>query len=442
MFTLRSTVREVYRHPVGRDIIDMLLWNTQKSAKLLDNPAVGSLRLSALDRLLGKRAPGLAEMMINLLNAHDETPPQPPPSIARKWWKGAVVYQVYPQSFQDSNGDGIGDLAGIRSRIPYLKELGVDVVWLSPIYDSPGDDNGYDIRDYRKIRKQFGTMASFNALLKDLHENGMRLVMDLVVNHTSDEHEWFQKALADPAAPEKDYYIWAQGQGAGPKGSEPNNWSSLFSGPAWNYYDETGEWALHLFSKKQMDLNWENADLRAQVYEMVNWWLDKGVDGFRLDVINFISKDNLANGNEVIGKAMGIRGIEHYFYGPRLHEYLAELRRETFAKHGDSFTVGETPGMGLNMCRLLTSEARRELDLVFNFDHLENPGKSRMYEYRYDLRYLKPYYLKWQQHYGNDCWPSLFFENHDKASGRAAVHPQGHALCVPGARAWHDERQL
>ncbi|NLW79216.1 MAG: alpha-glucosidase [Ruminococcaceae bacterium] len=418
MITLRSTLREVYRNPVGRDIIDMILRGARKSPKLLANPLVASLRLSQLDRLLGGKAPGLAEALVQLLAGKDERPPPSPPAIAQKWWKEAVVYQVYPRSFQDSNGDGIGDLAGIRSRIPYLKELGITMLWLSPIYDSPNDDMGYDIRNYKKIMKEFGNMASFNALLKELHENGIKLLMDLVVNHTSDEHAWFKKALADPQSPEKDYYLWARGRGDKP----PNNWASIFSGSAWNYYPELDEWALHLFSKKQMDLNWDNPALRAEIYEMINWWLDKGVDGFRMDVINLISKDSLADGNAAIGKAIGLYGMEHYFYGPHLHEYLKEMRRESFGKH-DVFTVGETPGMGLQMSRLLSAEEREELDLVFNFDQLENPGKSRMFPYEYDLRHLKPYFLKWQLEYGNNCWPSLFFENHDNPRMVSKINP-------------------
>ncbi|MFV0414114.1 MAG: alpha-glucosidase [Oscillospiraceae bacterium] len=410
MITMNSTLREVYQNPIGKDIIDTLLTQTGKSPALVTNPLVASLKLSALESMFGKKAPGLAESILRLLNSDTEAPPESPATITRKWWKEAVVYQIYPRSFQDSNGDGIGDLAGIRSRIPYLKELGVDVLWLSPIYDSPKDYMGYDIRNYRKIMTEFGNMASFNALLAALHKNGMKLIMDLVVNHTSDEHEWFQKALKDPESPTRDYYIWAKGKNENKE--EPNNWISFFSGPAWNYYEEQKEWALHLFSKKQMDLNWDNPALRHEVYDMINWWLEKGVDGFRMDVINFISKDSLADGNELVGKYVGVRGIEHFFYGPHLHEYLQEMRRETFGKF-DTLTVGETPGLGINMCKMLTAEERGELDLAFNFDHLETPGHTRMDDYLYDLRFLKTYFLKWQQNYGNNCWPSLFFENHD-----------------------------
>lgn len=408
MITRNSTLREVYRTPAGKDVLDMVLSAAGKSPKLLDNPLIGSVRLAALDKIIGKKLPGAADMLISLLENRNEKVPPSPAHIARKWWKEAVVYQIYPRSFQDSNGDGIGDLAGIRQRIPYLKELGVDMVWLSPIYDSPNDDMGYDIRNYKKIMKEFGTMREFNLLLADLHKNGIKLIMDLVVNHTSDEHEWFQKALADPAGPYKDYYLWAKGK----DGKEPNNWTSFFSGSAWNYYETADEWALRLFSKKQMDLNWENPELRREIYEMINWWLEKGVDGFRLDVINLISKDSFADGNQAVADAFGICGIEHYFYGHQLHSYLQEMRRESFGNF-DTFTVGETPGVGMEMAKMLTAEERQELDLVFNFDHLDNPGESRKQAYEYDLRLLKPYFIKWQTEYGNNCWPSLFFENHD-----------------------------
>lgn len=418
MITMKSTLREVYQHPVGRDIIDMFLWNAKKSPKLLDNPLIGSMRLSSLEKLAGKKMPGLAETLVQLLAAHNETAPPSPAAITHKWWKEAVVYQIYPRSFMDSNGDGIGDLAGIRSRIPYLKELGVDVVWLSPIYDSPNDDNGYDIRNYKKIMKEFGNMSSFKALVEALHENGIRLMMDLVVNHTSDEHEWFTKALEDPAAPEKDYYIWAQGQDGGP----PNNWTSFFSGPAWNYYPQEDSWALHLFSKKQMDLNWDNPALRAEVYDIVRWWLERGVDGFRMDVINLISKGSLEDGNPMIGESFGFCGIEHYFYGPKLHHYLQELNREALAGT-DAFTIGESVGTGLEMSRLLSAEERHELDMVFNFDHMDNPGTSRQFSYEYDLRYLKPYFIKWQTRYGNSCWPALVFENHDNPRMVSKINP-------------------
>ena len=232
--------------------------------------------------------------------------------ITEKWWKEAIIYQIYPRSFYDTNGDGIGDLRGIIEKLDYLKDLGVTAIWMSPIYDSPNDDNGYDIRDYHKIMREFGTMDDFDELLEKAHEKGMRVIMDLVINHTSDEHEWFQKALQDPDGEYGKFYHLVPGNG-GKK--VPNNWTSFFSGPAWNYYEDIDKWALHLFSKKQMDLNWENPMLREKLIEMINWWLEKGVDGFRMDVINYISKEEgLPDGDESIGDMMGYKGIEHYYY--------------------------------------------------------------------------------------------------------------------------------
>ena len=267
----------------------------------------------------------------------------------RKWWKEAVIYQIYPRSFQDSDGDGIGDLRGICSRLDYLKELGADAIWLSPIYDSPNDDNGYDIRDYFSIMKEFGIMEDFDRLLDEVHQRGMKLIMDLVINHTSDEHAWFVEALKG-SKKYRNYYYFVKNRG----GNLPNNWASFFGGSAWNYYEELDSWALHIFSKKQMDLNWENPDMRQDIIAMIKWWLEKGVDGFRLDVINFISKkEGLPDGDKLIGKLMGFCGVEHYFYGSKLHEYLRQLKKEAFEPY-DAFTVGETPGVGMEMGKLLT----------------------------------------------------------------------------------------
>ncbi|MBQ8639343.1 MAG: hypothetical protein IJ468_09250 [Lachnospiraceae bacterium] len=261
------------------------------------------------------------------------------------------------RSFYDSNGDGIGDLRGVIQKLDYLKELGINALWLSPVYDSPNDDNGYDIRDYRKIMSEFGTMEDFDELLDGVHSRGMRLIMDLVVNHTSDEHEWFQKALKEPDSGYRDYYYFRHDSG---NRKEPNNWTSFFSGSAWNYYPQCDSWALHLFSKKQMDLNWENPKVREEIIDMVNWWLDKGVDGFRMDVINYISKEEgLPQGNEVIGSMMGFTGIERYYYGPKLHQFLREIREKAFVPH-DAFSVGETPGLGRKMCPHTTSVSARK----------------------------------------------------------------------------------
>ena len=324
----------------------------------------------------------------------------------RKWWKEAVVYQIYPMSFCDSNGDGIGDIPGIISKLDYLKELGVDVVWLSPVYDSPNDDNGYDIRDYQAIHPDYGTMEDFDRLLEEVHRRGMKLIMDMVLNHTSDEHRWFQSALHDPDSPYKDYYIWRKGRG---EGIPPNNWQSFFSEPAWNYYPELDEWALHLFSRKQMDLNWENPKLREEVVGILNWWLKKGVDGFRLDVINLISKfPGLPDGDPLFG----LLGMEQYFYGPRLHEYLKDLNRLAFSLY-DSYTVGEGCGLGARTTNCISMHSAQELNTVFCFSHLEQPGYNKYDDYAYDLNYLKEFLLPIQENEDTDCWNTLVFDNHD-----------------------------
>jgi len=350
------------------------------------------------------------DALLHLVNTEEDVPVVSEGKITKKWWKEAVFYQIYPRSFYDTNGDGIGDLRGIIEKLDYLKELGVNALWLSPIYDSPNDDNGYDIRDYKKIMEEFGTMEDFDEMISEIHKRDMRLIMDLVVNHTSDEHEWFQNALKDPDSKYRDYYYFRKDDGSK---TEPNNWTSFFSGPAWNYYEDIDSWALHLFSKKQMDLNWENQEVRDEVISMVNWWLDKGVDGFRMDVINYISKEpGLPQGNEAIGNLMGFPGIEKYYYGPRLHEFLREIQEKAFTPH-EAFSVGECPGLGMQMCQLVTGEERKELDMVFSFDHLETPGHVRFQDYEYDLNYYRDYIIDWMENYGNNCWMSLFYNNHD-----------------------------
>lgn len=407
--TLNSRIKDFYGTPIGRDLADKLLMQSGKSNKLILNPIVSNLKLKTVSKLASKMiSESLLESLINLVNS-EEGVPGPTDSVVREaWWKDAVFYQIYPRSFLDTNGDGIGDLRGIINKLDYLKELGVDCLWFSPIYDSPNDDNGYDIRDYRKIMSEFGTMEDFDELLEGIHERGMRLIMDLVVNHTSDEHEWFQKALeGDPKY--HDYYIFRKGQ----RDKLPNNWNSFFAGEAWNYYPQSGEWGLHLFSKKQMDLNWENPEVRKEVADIVNWWLNKGVDGFRMDVINCISKvPGLPDGDDTIGSMVGVRGIENYFYGPRLHEYLRELTEVSFKPH-NAFSVGETPGLGMQMARLATGEERGELNMVFSFDHLESPGHNRLEDYEYNLNYYRDYMVKWMNEYGNNCRMSLFYNNHD-----------------------------
>ena len=405
-----SKIKEVYNNPIGSDIIKRILLQMNKSERYIDNSIVGNMKLKTFGKLtktiVGE---GFVDVFLKLLNREVGPLTEDSKEINPIWWKEAIVYQIYPRSFKDSNGDGIGDLNGIIEKLDYLKDLGVDIIWLSPIYDSPNDDNGYDIRDYQKIMEEFGNMEDFDNLLDKVHSKGMRLIMDLVINHSSDEHKWFEESLNNPDSPYRDYYIWKDSKDTNP----PNNWNSFFSGPAWSYYKERDQWALHLFTKKQMDLNWDNENLRKDLYKMINYWLNKGIDGFRLDVINYISKEKgLPDGNKSIGKMMGFYGIEHYFYGPNLHKYLNEMRMQTFDKF-DVVTVGETPGIGLEMSRFLTHENRKELDMIFSFDHLENPGKVRFDNYKYDLNYLKKYYTNWMENYGNDCWMSLFIENHD-----------------------------
>jgi oligo-1,6-glucosidase len=389
------------------------------------------VRLRALPRLTGGRIDSaFVDTLVALLATVRDVPspdglPPGRTGIREAWFKEAVFYQVYPRSFQDSDGDGVGDLRGIISRLDHLQRLGIDALWLSPIYDSPNDDNGYDIRDYRAILAEFGTMADFDDLVAALRERGMRLVMDLVVNHTSDEHDWFRQALADPSSPYRDYYFLRPGAPDAP----PNNWTSFFSGSAWRHFavEEAGgeaTWALHLFSPKQMDLDWENPAMRADIVEMVRWWRARGVDGFRLDVINLISKDPaLPDGNPALGAVTGFTGLEHYFHGPRLHERLRQLRAEAF-DDPDCVAIGETPAIGTQMAKLMVGDDRGELDMVFQFDHLDQPGKTRFDTYRYDLRYLKRTWSRMQTEHGDGYWMSLFFDNHDNPRMVSKVDPR------------------
>lgn len=335
-----------------------------------------------------------------------------------EWWKGAVVYQIYPRSFKDSNGDGLGDLEGIRSKLDYLKGLGIDVLWLSPIYASPQADNGYDIADYYDIDPMFGTLEDFDRLLEGVHDRGMRLVMDLVVNHSSDEHPWFVESRSSRDNPKRDWYIWRDprpGYVGGEIGAEPNNWGSFFSGSAWAWDEATGQYYLHLFHRKQPDLNWDNPQVRHAVYEMMNWWLDRGVDGFRMDVINLISKDpSLPDGIVYPGRSWG-EGFPHFSEGPRLHEYLAEMRREVFEGRSATMTVGECPGVRRDNVLLFTDPARAELDMVFHFDHVDLGLESG----KFHPRTLRPGELAdclsaWQEAQGEIGWNSLYLDNHDQ----------------------------
>lgn len=414
-----SRIKDVYENPIGRDVINKLLLQLNKKRILITNPLIGNLQIKTLAKLTKKRINHeFYRAVLDLLNSEQDITQNTIGEHKRKWWKEAVIYQIYPRSFCDSDGDGIGDLNGICSRLDYLKELGIDAIWLSPIYDSPNDDNGYDIRDYYSIMKEFGTMDDFDRLLTEVHKRGMRLIMDLVINHTSDEHTWFKEAL-NGSKKYQDYYYFVENK----DGNPPNNWTSFFSGSAWNYYETLDSWALHLFSKKQMDLNWENPAMRQDIISMIRWWLDKGVDGFRLDVINYISKkEGLPKGNEIIGELMGFYGVEHYFYGPKLHGNLRQLKEEAFEPY-DAFTVGETPGVGMEMGKLLTADYRRELDMIFSFDNLETPGHVRFDEYLYDLNYYKEYMIDWMEDYSHCGSMSLFYENHDNPRMITKVNP-------------------
>ncbi|OCA88621.1 glycoside hydrolase family 13 protein [Bacillus sp. FJAT-27986] len=331
--------------------------------------------------------------------------------MKKQWWKEAVVYQIYPRSFMDSNGDGVGDIQGIVSRLDYLKELGIDVVWLSPVYKSPNDDNGYDISDYRDIMNEFGTMQDWEMMLEEMHKRGIRLVMDLVVNHSSDEHAWFMESEKSKDNPYRDYYIWRPGK----DGKEPNNWESFFSGSAWQYNEETDDYYLHLFSKKQPDLNWENEKVRKEVYDLMKFWLDKGVDGFRMDVINLISKDpSLPDGPVVEGKDYA-SGADYYMNGPKIHEYLQEMNKEMLS-HYDVMSVGETPGVTPNEGILYTGEDRHELDMIFQFEHMDvDSGPSGKWDVKpLDLVKLKKILSKWQTELHGKGWNSLYWNNHDQ----------------------------
>ncbi|NFE74218.1 alpha-glucosidase [Clostridium botulinum] len=321
------------------------------------------------------------------------------------WWKESVVYQIYPRSFKDSNGDGIGDIRGIIEKLDYLKELGIDVIWLSPVYKSPNDDNGYDISDYKDIMTEFGTMNDFDELLNSAHEKGIKIMMDLVVNHTSDEHQWFIESRKSEKNKYRDYYVWKKGK----DGQPPNNWTSCFSGSAWQYDEETNMYYLHLFSKKQPDLNWESAELRNDVYLMMQWWLDKGIDGFRMDVINFISK------NQEFPDGVNGDFSKYSMNGPRIHEFLEEMN-EKVLRNKNLITVGEMPGVSVEEAKLYTGEDRNELNMVFQFEHtdLGNGKYGKWHKNSFKLTDLKKIMTKWQKGLENEGWNSLYWNNHDQ----------------------------
>ncbi|MBM7094821.1 alpha-glucosidase [Bacillus sp. H-16] len=327
--------------------------------------------------------------------------------MERKWWKEAVVYQVYPRSFMDSNGDGIGDIKGIMSRLDYLKDLGIDVIWICPIYKSPNEDNGYDISDYKDIMDEFGTMEDFDELLAEAHKRGLKIIMDLVINHTSADHEWFIESRKGKDNPKRDYYIWVD-----PKddGSEPNNWESIFGGSAWEFDEESGQYYMHIFAKGQPDLNWENPDVRKDLYDMVNWWLDKGIDGFRVDAISHIKKTpgfpDMPNpeGRKYVPSFAG------HMNQPGIQEFLSEFKEETL-DHYDVMTVGEANGVTVDDAHLWVGEENGKFNMVFQFESLDLWGKDT--DEGIDLPAFKQSYTRWQKGLDGVGWNALFLENHD-----------------------------
>ena len=334
--------------------------------------------------------------------------------IKKDWWKNSVVYQIYPRSFKDSNGDGFGDLQGVIEKLDYLKELGIDVIWLSPVFDSPQDDNGYDIRDYRKIYEGFGSNEDMEELIQKAHDRNIKIVLDLVVNHTSDEHTWFIESRKSKDNPYSDYYIWKE-----PKadGSTPNNWGSSFCGSAWEFCEERGQYFLHLYSKRQPDLNWENPKVRHEVYDLMKFWMEKGADGWRMDVIASISKDQSYPDYPEREGQKYYTG-KYHSNGPRLHEFLHEMNQEVLSKY-DCMTVGEAPGSTPEVAQLFTDPKREELNMIFTFEHMNIdriPGSvNRKWALKpFDLRELKRIMSEWQTQLYNRGWNALYFENHDQ----------------------------
>ncbi|MFS0863060.1 glycoside hydrolase family 13 protein [Fredinandcohnia sp. 179-A 10B2 NHS] len=327
--------------------------------------------------------------------------------MKQAWWKEAVAYQIYPRSFMDSNGDGIGDIQGIISKLDYVKELGIDVIWICPVFKSPNDDNGYDISDYQDILDDFGSMEDFDQLLEETHNRGMKLIVDLVINHTSDEHPWFIESRSSKDNPKRDWYIWGDGK----NGKEPNNWESIFSGPAWEYDEKTDQYYMHIFSTKQPDLNWENKDVRDALYKMINWWLDKGIDGFRVDAISHIKK---VPGLPDLPNPKGLKYVssfEGHMNREGIQEFLGELKEETFAKY-NIMTVGEANGVSIEDAEEWVGEEKGKFNMVFQFEHLGLWDAEKKQEL--DIVELKKVFTRWQKGLEEKGWNALFIENHDK----------------------------
>lgn len=326
--------------------------------------------------------------------------------MKKVWWKEAIGYQIYPRSFMDSNGDGIGDLKGITSKLDYLKDLGIDVIWICPMYKSPNDDNGYDISDYQDIMDEFGNMDDFNELLHEVHKRDMRLIIDLVINHTSDEHPWFIESRSSKDNPKRDWYIWRDGKNE----QEPNNWESIFGDSAWEYDKSTDQYFLHLFSRRQPDLNWENAEMRQAVYNMINWWLDKGIDGFRVDAISHINKEKGLKDMPNPKKLKYVPSFDKHMNVKGIHRYLKELKENTFAKY-DIMTVGEANGVKVKDAPLWVGEEKGKFNMIFQFEHLqlwdaETDDKLNIVDFKAVLS-------KWQKELHDKGWNALFIENHD-----------------------------
>lgn len=328
--------------------------------------------------------------------------------MTNAWWKEAIGYQIYPRSFQDSNGDGIGDLQGILSRLDYLKDLGIDFIWICPMYKSPLDDNGYDISDYQDILEDFGNMDDFNALLDGVHERDMKLIIDLVPNHTSDEHPWFLESRASKTSPKRDWYIWRDGK----DGKEPNNWESIFGGSAWAYDEATDQYFLHVFSSRQPDLNWENPDVREALYDMINWWLEKGVDGFRIDALSHIKKRPGLPDMPNPDNKRYVPSFDMHMNQDGIHDFLTELKNRTYGRYPNAMTVGEANGVSVDQAHDWVGK-NGKMDMVFQFEHLD------LWDYEVDTELdvvnLKKILTRWQKGLEHDGWNALFIENHDKA---------------------------